>query len=70
MVGFAELLAGRASILRDPIAATYVTAIRTAADDTAERVRRLQHITRLERVESPLGPDRPLLDLERSTEEV
>ena len=70
VVGFAELLASRDAILRDSIAATYVAAIRTAADDTSERVRRLQHITRLERVESPLGPDRPVLDLERSTEEV
>ncbi|HET7771976.1 MAG TPA: GAF domain-containing protein, partial [Chloroflexota bacterium] len=70
VVGFAELLASRESISRDPIAATYVAAIRTAADDTADRVRRLQLITRLERVESPLGPDRPVLDLERSTEAV
>jgi hypothetical protein len=70
VVGFAVLLAGRESLMRDSIAATYVAAIRAAADDTARRVRRLQHITRLERVDSPLGPDRPVLDLERSSDAV
>lgn len=66
ITGFAELLLRTPAVVSDPTATSFVDSINTAVDEAAEKVRRLQRITRLEAVESPLGPDRPVLDVERS----
>ncbi|MBI3973772.1 MAG: GAF domain-containing protein [Chloroflexi bacterium] len=65
--GFAELLMLRPTVVNDPTVATYVELIRQAGDDIAAKVQQLQRIIRLEEDTSVLGPDRPVLDLERST---
>ena len=40
-----------------------------AASDATAKVSRLQRIVRLQEETSPLGPSRPILDMERSTGE-
>jgi signal transduction histidine kinase len=67
IVGFAELLRQCPSVADDPAAAVYVKLIEDAAHDTTSLVRRLQGITRLEEDQTLLGPELPLLDLERSS---
>ena len=67
VLGFAELLATRPAVATDPRARQYVENIAEAATQAADIVRRLQNITRLEEDESVLGPDYPILDLERSS---
>ena len=67
VLGFAELLATRPAAAADPMVAQYVRHISEAAAQAADIVRRLQNITRLEEDESALGPDFPILDLERSS---
>jgi hypothetical protein len=69
VLGNLELLALTSAVARDPDAADFVAKIRTAARHLGERVSRLQRIVRVSVApESPLGPDRPFLDLDRSTE--
>jgi len=69
VLGFAELLALRPSVVADPSAMAYTTHITAAAQETAAKIRRLQHIVRLEQADSPLGESIPVLDLERSSRE-
>lgn len=66
VVGSADLLAGRPMIAADGDVAADVALIIEAAERATAIVRRLQRIIRLEEVPSVLGPDRPLLDLDRS----
>jgi nitrogen-specific signal transduction histidine kinase len=67
VMGYAEMLATHPSVAGDRAAQGYANAILKGAEEVAQIVQRLQRIARLEQVESPLGPDRPILDLERST---
>ncbi|HEV2124183.1 MAG TPA: GAF domain-containing protein [Chloroflexota bacterium] len=67
VVGFAELLAERPSVSSDPTAKLYANLISTSAHEAADKVIQLQRIVRLEETPSVLGPDMPLLDLDRST---
>ena len=66
IVGYAELLGMLPAVRRDPTARSYATLIGESASHAAELVHRLQRIVRLEETPSPLGPDKPLLDLDRS----
>jgi signal transduction histidine kinase len=66
IVGYAELLGMLPAVRRDPTARSYATLIGESASNAAELVQRLQRIVRLEETPSPLGPDKPLLDLDRS----
>ena len=66
IVGYAELLSMLASVRSDPTARSYTALISESATVAAELVQRLQRIVRLEEAPSPLGPDKPLLDLDRS----
>ena len=52
----------------DPTASSSPEMIEDASGEVAEKVKRLQRIVRLQPTESALGPTKPLLDLERSTE--
>lgn len=65
--GGADLL-GTLPALQEQPAAAYLKMIVDASAQAAARVRRLQRIVRLEETVSPLGPERPILDLDRSTE--
>jgi PAS domain S-box-containing protein len=67
VAGFAELLALRPEVARDPQAASYVRLIREAAMDVTAKVRRLQAIVRLQEQSALAGAGMPVLDLERST---
>jgi GAF domain-containing protein len=67
ITGFADLLAMRPSVAADAQAAQYAARVAEAAESVADKVHRLQQIIRLEETASPLGPDRPILDLDRST---
>jgi signal transduction histidine kinase len=67
LLGFAELLGLCPSVSADPTAALYAQQIGLAAEEVGEKVRQLQGIIRLEETPSTLGPDQPLLDLEKST---
>ena len=66
VVGYAELLSVMPDVARSPTANTYVRSISEGATLCADLVQRLQRIVRLEETPSPLGPDKPLLDLDRS----
>ena len=66
IVGYAELLAMLPSVRNDPTARSYAALIAESATGAAQLVQRLQRIVRLEETPSPLGPDKPLLDLDRS----
>ena len=66
IVGYAELLAMLPSVRADPTARSYAALISESAGVAADLVQRLQRIVRLEEAPSPLGPDKPLLDLDRS----
>jgi PAS domain S-box-containing protein len=66
VMGYAELLADRPAVEGDAVAREYARAIVASAAQAAETVLRLQRISRLEEMDSPLGPDKPILDLERS----
>ena len=66
IVGYAELLGMLPPVRRDPTARSYATLIGESASNAADLVQRLQRIVRLEETPSPLGPDKPLLDLDRS----
>ena len=66
VTGFAELLSVDPTVARNPRLLTYARAIGEGAEQVAEKVRRLQRIVRLEETESSLGPNQPVLDLERS----
>ena len=66
IVGYAELLAALPEVANCPTAASYTRQISDAAATAAALVLRLQRIVRLEETPSPLGPDKPLLDLDRS----
>lgn len=65
--GYAELLAAHPAVLADPVLRQYVQEVLAGAQLAAERLERFQHVTRLEETPSPLGADRPVLDLDRST---
>jgi transcriptional regulator with GAF, ATPase, and Fis domain len=67
VVGYAELLGMRPAVMGDSQAATYVNLIGQAAADATAKVARLQRIVRLQEEPSPLGPTRPILDMDRST---
>jgi PAS domain S-box-containing protein len=64
---YAELMETMPTITRDSKALTYTKEILAGARSAAEHVRNLQRIIRLEELPSDLGPDRPLLDVARST---
>ena len=66
IVGYAELLSLLPAVRSDPTARTYATLIGESAAGASNLVQRLQRIVRLEETPSPLGPDKPLLDLDRS----
>lgn len=66
LVGFSELLSQRTAVMQDPQAMSFAKLLNEASDDLAQKVRRLQHIVRLEEDVETLGPDQPLLDVERS----
>jgi PAS domain S-box-containing protein len=68
LTGFSDLLSAVPAVARDPKASTYAKLINDAAAAMAGKVTRLQRIVRLEQDTITLGPDRPVLDLERSTE--
>lgn len=65
-VGFAELLTLHPTIKGDPELLRQVTDIRDNAQRAADILGRLQRVIRLEETPSGLGPERPLLDLDRS----
>ena len=67
ITGYAELLAMSPTVAADERMVAFARRILWASTDVAAKVKQLQQIIRLEEVESPLGPDLPLLDLERST---
>jgi DNA-binding response OmpR family regulator len=67
-VGFAELLTMHPTVMGDPALLQQVTDIRDNVERASEILMRLQSVIRLQETPSPLGPDRPLLDLERSVE--
>jgi GAF domain-containing protein len=64
--GYADLLALSPAVSGDPALASYAQRIQEATEAAAERIRLLNGIVRLEQDASCLGPDRPLLNLERS----
>jgi signal transduction histidine kinase len=66
LVGFSDLLAARPVVSGDVKAAAYLKLIRDSAQELAAKVRQLHQIVRLEEDTWTLGPDQPLLDLERS----
>jgi PAS domain-containing protein len=66
MGGFAELLTLRPAVRADPQADAYARSIVNGTQEMAAQVRRLQRIVRLEEDSSVLGPDRPVLDINRS----
>ena len=66
IVGYAELLAMLPAVRSNPTARSYAALIGESAASAAHLVQRLQRIVRLEETPSPLGPDKPLLDLDRS----
>ena len=66
IVGYAELLTILPGVRDNPTARSYAGLIGESAGSAAEIVKRLQRIVRLEETPSPLGPDQPLLDLDRS----
>jgi DNA-binding response OmpR family regulator len=65
--GYAELLAAHPSVASNAVLWQYVQEVLTGAQLAAERLERFQHVIRLEETPSPLGADRPVLDLDRST---
>jgi signal transduction histidine kinase len=67
VLGYADLLALSPAVAAEPALRDQVTHIALAAEEVADKVRKLQSIVRLEEQRSPLGPDRPILDLDRST---
>lgn len=67
VVGYAELLSVHPAVAADPTACKYAQLIVEAGDQVAQKVHRLERIVRLEERPSVLGPDRPLLDLDRSS---
>jgi len=66
VVGYADLLALQPEVMRNVTVAAFVSLIQEAAANTTTLVQRLQRIVRLEEVDSPLGPGKPILDMERS----
>jgi len=68
IIGGADLLGTVPAVASDPAASAYLKMIVDAAGDVASKVRRLQRIVRVEQTEALLGPGRPVLDLERSTD--
>jgi DNA-binding response OmpR family regulator len=68
-VGFAELLLLNPIVSADPTLRDQITAIRDQAQRASDVLHRLQRVIRLEEAPSGLGPDRPLLDLEKSVGE-
>lgn len=69
VTGYAELLLLSPAVAQDVTRASYTRAILQASADVAEKVQRLQRIIRLEEAPSPLGADKPVLDMQRSTTE-
>jgi DNA-binding response OmpR family regulator len=65
-VGFAELLTLHPTIQADPSLLSQVISIRDQSQRAAEILASLQRVIRLEETPSPLGPDRPYLDITRS----
>ena len=68
ITGGADLLGTLPTIAHDPTASAYLNMIVAAADSVATKVARLQGLVRLDQTETPLGPDRPMLNMERSTD--
>ena len=68
IVGYAELLSMLPGVRDNATARSYAALIGESASAAAELVQRLQRIVRLEETPSPLGPDKPLLDLDRSAD--
>ncbi len=66
-MGGAELLRLDPEVAGHPSRSAYLAMIEHAAQDMAAKVRRLQAIVRLEEQPSPMGSERPVLDMDRST---
>ncbi len=65
-VGYAELLTLHPAVKADQTLLERVTEIRDQTQRAAHILNQLQRVIRLEETASPLGPDRPLLNIERS----
>ncbi|HEY3078537.1 MAG TPA: response regulator [Chloroflexota bacterium] len=68
--GYADLIAVHPVVSGDPVLSEYVQEAQQGAADAARTLSRLQHVIRLEETPSPLGADKHVLDLDRSTERV
>jgi len=67
ITGGEDLLGTLPTIAHDPTASAYLNMIVAAATSVATKVARLQGIVRLDQTETPIGPNRPVLNMERST---
>jgi hypothetical protein len=65
--GYAEMLIGHPAVAADIDLARYAATVLEGAREAAERLSRFQQLVRLEETPSPLGEDRPVLDVDRST---
>ena len=65
--GFSELLTLHEAVRRDPTLESYGRLIHQGAQEVADLVARLLQIVRLEEDVTSLGPDHPMLDLDRCT---
>jgi DNA-binding response OmpR family regulator len=65
--GYADLLAAHPTVVGDAVLAEYAREAQEGAAQAARTLSRLQHVIRLEENPSPLGADKGVLDLERST---
>jgi signal transduction histidine kinase len=68
--GYADLIAVHPSVAADPVLSEYAQEAQRGAADAARTLSRLQHVIRLEETPSPLGADKHVLDLDRSTQRV
>ena len=66
--GYADLIAAHPTVQNDPVLAEYAEEAQQGAADAARTLTRLQHVIRLAETPSPLGADKHVLDLDRSTE--
>ena len=65
--GYADLLAAHPTVQADTVLAEYAREAQDGAAQAARTLTRLQHVIRLEETASPLGADKGVLDLDRST---
>jgi DNA-binding response OmpR family regulator len=68
-VGYAEILALHPAVRRDPVLLKQVNEIRDNAQRAADILGRMQRVIRLQEVPTPLGPEKTVLDMNRSVEE-